>query len=124
MITFQKNKKNFLLSENGIKRIKEDIKELSKLPLGITVQSKEFDFAYYIKIIISKNNINIDQSNKNYALLPDSIAFLIVLDNTYPDEPPKIFCQTNVRYYKLIDLIINYVYIVLLSKFNGRKKFI
>jgi len=96
MIAFQKNKKNFLLTENGIKRIKEDIKDLSKLPLGITIQSKEFDFAYYIKIIISKNNINIDTSNKKFELLPDSIAFLIVLDNTYPEKPPKIFCQTNV----------------------------
>ncbi len=96
MIAFQKNKKNFLLSEKGIKRIKEDIKELSKLPIGITINSKEFDFAYYIKIFISKNNINIDTNNKNYALLPDSIGFLIVLDNTYPEEAPKIFCQTNV----------------------------
>ena len=96
MIEFQKNKKNFLLSENGIKRIKEDIKELSKLPLGITIQSKEFDFAYYIKMIINRDNISIDQNNKNYALLPDSIGFLIVLDNTYPEEAPKIFCQTNV----------------------------
>ena len=96
MIEFQKNKKNFLLSENGIKRIKEDIKELSKLPIGITIQSKEFDFAYYIKMIINRDNISIDQNNKNYALLPDSIGFLIVLDNTYPEEAPKIFCQTNV----------------------------
>ena len=96
MIEFQKNKKNFLLTENGIKRIKEDIKELSKLPIGITIQSKEFDFAYYIKMIINRDNINIDQNNKNYALLPDSIGFLIVLDITYPEEAPKIFCQTNV----------------------------
>ena len=95
MIAFQKNKKNFLLSEEGIKRIKADIKELSKLPVGITIQSKEFDFAYYIKIFIIKININIDKNNKNYSLLPDSIGFLIVLDNTYPNEPPKIFCQTN-----------------------------
>ena len=71
MIAFQKNKKNFLLSENGIKRIKEDIKDLSKLPMGITIQSKEFDFAYYIKIIISKNNINIDTSNKIRVLDPN-----------------------------------------------------
>ena len=101
MITFQKNKKNYLLSENGVKRIKDDIKELSKLPVGITIQSKEFDLAYYIKIIINKSNINIDSNNKNYDLLPDSIGFLIVLDNTYPNEPPKIFCQTNVSFYNV-----------------------
>lgn len=95
-MTFQKNKKNFLLSENGIKRIKEEIKELSKLPPGNTIESKEYDFAYYIKVIITKNNININPDNKNYNLLPDTIGFLIVLDNTYPKEAPKIFCQTNV----------------------------
>ena len=105
MITFQKNKKNFLLSENNIKRIKSDIKELSKLPPGINVRSKEFDFAYYLKITISKNNINVDSTNKKYALLPDSIGFLIVLDNTYPDYPPKIFCQTNVRKYFINNII-------------------
>ena len=121
MIAFQKNKKNFLLTENGIKRIKEDIKDLSKLPLGITIQSKEFDFAYYIKIIISKNNINIDTSNKKFELLPDSIAFLIVLDNTYPEEPPKIFCQTNVSIIILYTLK-KLLYIVLISEFNGWKK--
>ena len=110
MITFQKNKKCFLLSENGIKRIKSDIKELPKLPVGITIQSKEFDFAFYIKIFINKNNINIDSNNKNYALLPDSIGFLIVLDNTYPNDPPKIFCQTNVS-------IPNYLFIHLSNSF-------
>lgn len=96
MITFQKNKKNFLLTEKGLKKIKEDLGGLTKLPGGISAKSKEFDFAYYVKITISKKNINIDSSNKNYALLPDAITFLIVLDFTYPNEPPKIFCQTNV----------------------------
>ena len=96
MITFQKNRKNFILTEDVIKKIKEDIDGLTKLPIGIYAKSKEFDFAYYIKITISKNNISIDTANKNYALLPDVITFLIVLDISYPKEPPKIFCQTNV----------------------------
>ena len=96
MITFQKNKKNFLLTDKGIKRIKEDIDGLSKLPIGIYAKTKEFDFAYYVKLTINKNNISIDSTNKNYALLPDAITFLIVLDASYPNEPPKIFCQTNV----------------------------
>ena len=96
MITFQKNKKNFLLTEKGIKKIKQDIEGLCKLPIGIYAKSKEFDFAYYIKITVNKNIIAIDSTNKNYALLPDAITFLIVLDVSYPNEPPKIFCQTNV----------------------------
>ena len=96
MITFQKNKKKFLLTEKGIKKIKEDIDGLSKLPIGIYAKTKEFDFAYYVKLTINKNNISIDSTNKNHALLPDAITFLIVLDVSYPNEPPKIFCQTNV----------------------------
>ena len=102
MITFIKNKKNFLLTEKGIKKIKNDIERLTKLPIGISAKTKEFDFAYYVKITISKKNINIDSTNKNYALLPDAITFLIVLDVTYPKEPPKIFCQTNVSKIKII----------------------
>lgn len=96
MMAFQRNRKHFLITEKGIQKIKEDIDGLSKLPIGINAKTKEFDFAYYVKITINKNNISIDQTNKNYALLPDSITFLIVLDASYPDEPPKIFCQTNV----------------------------
>jgi hypothetical protein len=96
MMAFQRNRKHFLITEKGIQKIKEDINGLSKLPIGINAKTKEFDFAYYVKITINKNNISIDQTNKNYALLPDSITFLIVLDASYPDEPPKIFCQTNV----------------------------
>ena len=98
MITFQKNKKYFLLNEKTIKKIKEDIEGLTKLPIGIYAKTKEFDFAYYVKITINKDNICIDSTNKNYALLPDAITFLIVLDSSYPKEPPKIFCQTNVSY--------------------------
>ena len=106
MITFQKNRKNFLLSEKGIAKIKDDIDGLTKLPMGISAKTKEFDFAYYVKITISKKNINIDSTNKNYALLPDIITFLIVLDVSYPKEAPKIFCQTNVsknKYYYIIN---------------------
>ena len=100
MITFQKNKKNFLLTEKGIKKIKQDIEGLTKLPIGIYAKSKEFDFAYYIKITVSKNNI--------YVLLPDEITFLIVLDVSYPNEPPKIFCQTNVSKNLLIIFSISF----------------
>ena len=108
MITFLKNKKNFLLTESGIKKIKEDIDGLSKLPIGISAKSKEFDFAYYVKVTVSKNNIAIDSTNKNYALLPDVITFLIVLDVSYPNEPPKIFCQTNVSKNLLIIFSISF----------------
>ena len=118
MNTFQKNIKSFLLTENGIKKIKKDIDGLTKLPIGIYAESKEFDFAYYVKITVSKNNIAIDSTDKNYVLLPDAITFLIVLDVSYPKEPPKIFCQTNVSIFLFIIFQL-----VLLSKFNGWEKF-
>ena len=118
MITFLRNKKNFLLTEKGIKKIKQELEGLTKLPIGINAKSKEFDFAYYIKITVSKNNIDIDSTNKNYALLPDAITFLMVLDISYPNESPKIFCQTNVS------IFISFIFqLVLLSKLNGWKKF-
>ena len=85
-----------MLTEKGKEKIKEDIDRLAELPNGINAKTKEFDFAYYVKITINKNNISIDSTNKNYVLLPDVITFLIVLDFSYPKEPPKIFCQTNV----------------------------
>lgn len=112
MITFIKNKKNFLLTEKGIKKIKNDIERLTKLPMGISAKEKEFDFAYYVKITISKKNINIDSTNKNYALLPDAITFLIVLDVTYPKEPPKIFCQTNVSKINIYIFIIIHSFVI------------
>ena len=112
MITFQKNRKNFLLSEKGIAKIKDDIDGLTKLPMGISAKTKEFDFAYYVKITISKKNINIDSTNKNNALLPDIITFLIVLDVSYPNEPPKIFCQTNVSKINIYILLINISFVI------------
>ena len=115
MITFQKNKKNFLLTEKGLKKIKEDIDGLSKLPIGITAKTKEYDFVYNIKVTINKNNICLDSSNKNFTLLPDAIIFLIVLDVSYPKEPPKIFCQTNVskiQFYIYIFKFINISFVI------------
>ena len=96
---FIKNKKNYLLRKYQKQRIEKDIKELDKLPKGIFVLIKynESEQAYFVKIIVDKDKIKIEKTNKIYATIPDVITFLMIIDYCYPDNPPKILCQTNVR---------------------------
>jgi len=101
---FIKNKKLYALSKESKKRIENDIKDLEKLPKGIYAKIKYHDLEqeYYIKILIDKEYLHIDSTNKNYSLIPDMINFLIILDYSYPKQPPKILCQTNVSQTKII----------------------
>ena len=77
---------------------------------------------YYIKVVVDKEYLQIDPTNKNYSLIPDVINFLIILDYSYPKNPPKILCKTNVSKHKIFYILFKKI--VLLSKFNGWKKFI
>ena len=98
-MNFIKNKKLYALSKEIKKRIDYDIKELDLLPKGIYAKIKyyELEQEYYVKILVDKEYLQIDPTNKNYSLIPDMINFLIILDYSYPKIPPKILCQTNVR---------------------------
>ena len=49
--------------------------------------------------MVDKDYLNIGTTDKNYSLIPDMINFLIILDYSYPNQPPKILCQTNVKLY-------------------------
>ena len=49
-------------------------------------------------MIIDKRIINLDL-NQEDSNLPDYIAFLIIVDQTFPNEPPKILAKSNVRNY-------------------------
>jgi ubiquitin-protein ligase len=120
---FIKNKKNYILKKDKKNRIEKDINELDSLPKGIYAKNKfnENEQAYFIKIVVDKDIINID---KIFATIPDVITFLIILDYCYPENPPKILCQTNVSKNKIYILLLNYICIVLFSKFNGWKRFI
>ena len=93
-----KNKKLYVLSKDTQKRILKDIKELDQLPKGIYAKIKYYanEQEYYIKILVDKDYLNIGPTDKNYSLIPDMINFLIILDYSYPKQPPKILCQTNV----------------------------
>ena len=99
-MNFIKNKKHYILSRETKKRIEKDIKELDQLPKGIYAKIKyyELEQEYYVKILVDKEYLQIESTNKNYSLIPDMINFLIILDYSYPKLPPKILCQTNVRY--------------------------
>lgn len=95
---FIKNKKLYNLSKDTKKRIENDIKELDNLPKGIYAKIKFYqnEQEYYIKILVDKEYLQIEKTNKIYSLIPDMINFLMILDYSYPKQPPKILCQTNV----------------------------
>ena len=96
---FIKNKKNYILKKEKKKRIEDDINELASLPKGIYAKNRfnENEQAYFIKIVVDKEVIKIEKTNKIFATIPDVITFLIIIDYCYPENPPKILCQTNVR---------------------------
>ena len=96
---FIKNKKNYFLKKDKKNRIEHDLNELAHLPKGIYAKNKfnENEQAYFVKIVVDKDIIKIDKTNKIFATIPDVITFLIILDYSYPENPPKILCQTNVR---------------------------
>ena len=81
-MNFIKNKKLYALSKETKKRIDYDIKELDLLPKGIYAKIKyyELEQEYYVKILVDKEYLQIDPTNKNYSLIPDMINFLIILD--------------------------------------------
>ena len=103
-MNFIKNKKLYALSKDTQKRILKDIKELDQLPKGIYAKIKYYanEQEYYIKILVDKDYLNIGPTDKNYSLIPDMINFLIILDYSYPKQPPKILCQTNVMKLSLL----------------------
>ena len=90
MLNIFKNKKEYKITKENQKRIKDEIEELSSLTDGLYSKIKEFPIGYYIKIIIDRNKIGIDLSDKKYSNIPDTIIFLLLIDYTYPNFLPKI----------------------------------
>ena len=102
-LNFFKNKKNFSISKEKKTRIENEIEELSNLSNGIYSKVKEFELGYYIKIIIDKNRIGININEDKYSNLPNTITFLIIIDYTFPENPPKILSKTNFCFPNLMD---------------------
>ena len=105
---FIKNKKLYNIKKENKIRIEHDIKELDSLPKGIYIKTKnnENEEAYIIKIMVDKNAIALENTDKIYSTIPDMINFLIIIDYCYPENPPKVLCQTNVSTYHIILYII------------------
>jgi len=98
-----KNKKKFLIQKDKKARIEKEIEEVSNLSNGIYSKVKEFELGYYIKIIIDKNKIEINLNENKYSNLPNTIVFLIIIDYSFPDNPPKILSKTNFCFPNLMD---------------------
>lgn len=89
------NGSKFKISKESKDRIESEIEKLSSLADGIYSKIKVFDLGYYIKIMIDKAKITIPQDK--YLDIPDFITFLIILDYSYPEQPPKIISKTKVK---------------------------
>ena len=98
-----KNIKQYQMTEESKKRIKQEIEELSSLSDGLYSKIQEYPMAYYIKIIIDRNRIGIDLSDKKFSNIPETIIFLLIIDYTYPNFPPKILAKTNFCFPSLVD---------------------
>ena len=102
-MTYIRNKKQFLISQESRNRILKDIDELVNLPAGLFAKVKQYEHGYYIKIIVDKTYIQNSIPEKKYNSIPDTIIFLMVADYSFPEFPPKIFCQTNFCFPNLMD---------------------
>jgi ubiquitin-protein ligase len=103
MMTFIRNKKQFAIKTENRQRILKDIEELANLPNGVFAKVKQYEHGYYIKIIVDKTYIKDSTPENKYNTIPDIIMFLMVVDYSFPKEPPKIFCQTNFCFPNLMD---------------------
>lgn len=103
MMTYIKNKKQFAITQENRTRILKDIDELVNLPTGLFAKVKQYEHGYYIKIIVDKTYIQNSIPENKFNSIPDTIIFLMIADYSFPELPPKIFCQTNFCFPNLMD---------------------
>ena len=103
MMTFIRNRKQFVITKENRLRILKDIEDLANLPNGVFAKVKQYEHGYYIKIIVDKTYIKDNTPENKYNSIPDTLMFLMVVDYAFPKEPPKIFCQTNFCFPNLMD---------------------
>ena len=102
-MTYIKNKKQYTITQENRTRILREIDELANLPTGLFAKVKQYEHGYYIKIIIDKTYIKPGIPENKYNSIPDTITFLMIADYSFPQFPPKIFCQTNFCFPNLMD---------------------
>lgn len=59
------------------------------------IKYKDINSEYYINVAVSSKNLSLD-AEKEKSKIPELISFLIILDSSYPERPPKILTKTNV----------------------------
>ena len=94
-----KNINQFDISEENQDRIKLEIEEkLPSLPQGIYSKVKVFDRACYIKIIVDTKiiGINTEEIKNKVKNIPECITFLVIVDYSFPNNPPKILSKSDV----------------------------
>ena len=74
-----------------------EIEKLSTLSDGIYSKVKENELGFYIKIIVDRNKLG--NEFKSQSSLPECITFLMIVDYSFPSQPPKILSKTNVLIY-------------------------
>ena len=61
---------------------------------GLYIKVKEYPNAYYINILVDKRIIGIDVA-KEKSKVPNILIFLLIIDDNYPDLPPKLITKSN-----------------------------
>ena len=75
---------------------------MSDIKPGIYLHSKDAGNEYHLDVMIEKNIIGID-SEKAKERVPESIVFLIIIINGYPDIQPKVLTKSNFSSPSLMD---------------------
>ena len=94
MLNVFQSKNQFHITKENKERIKNEIEKLSNLSDGIYSKVKETELGYYIKIIVDRNKLG--NPFKNQTTIPECITFLLIIDYSFPKEPPKILSKSNV----------------------------
>ena len=71
-----------------------EIESLTDFKAGMYIHSKDVGSEYLIDVMIEKNIIGID-SEKAKERVPETVVFLIIIVQGYPDVAPKILTKSN-----------------------------
>lgn len=71
-----------------------EIDSLKDLKNGMYIHQKEVGSDFHIDVMIEKNMIGID-SEEIKERVPETLVFLIIIDNTYPEGHPKVLTKSN-----------------------------
>ena len=79
-----------------------EIQEVFNLKSGIYIKVKEYETAIYINLFIDKRIISIDIAVEK-SKIPNMIILLLILNENYPLEAPKIISKSNFTTLTLMD---------------------